>query len=935
MKLVLILMIKNEEKILKRCLEAVANIVDCFCICDTGSTDNTVEVAKEFLKDKVGCISYEPWKNFGHNRTVSFLHAQTFLSKLGWVMNETYGLLLDADMMFVPGKIKQQNLTEIGYKIIQINGSLEYYNCRFVRMDYPWKCSGVTHEYWDGPCVNMEKDICYIDDRNDGGCKHDKFERDMKLLEDGLKEDPTNVRYMFYLGQTYKCMGKLKESISMYKNRIKAGGWYEEVWYSHYMIGENYYNMRNFIKFEEWMQRAFEYRKERTESIFKLARFYREVGQHYKSYYYIKLAENIPFPKNDCLFIESDVYKGLFDYEKSVVEYYIHPEKCLRTTINFMLKMENLMNCVSNLKFSVKPLNAKITKFKLPSPFGDMTPSAISLDCYPFANVRYVNYFPPMDGNYRTKDGSPIQTRNAYVNLETNEFIALAEQPVPYESYVKGIEDLRLYRTDKLYFTATSCREYIQNKVCIIHGEYDLDNKTYTNIQAIGSPINSDCEKNWVNVPGTDDFIYSWRPLRVGKIRNNKFYFNKEIQTPPLFQLFRGSASPIEVDNKWIVLVHFVEYCQPRNYYHCFVELQKDYKVLKVSLPFVFEKSGIEFCISGRKVDDSLEYYFSSWDSNPSKIQIKLSDIEWIVISEPSIKNNIIKIPSNITTYWDGALSKCLPGKEIETYVNESINKQNLNKNIEFSVTDGIVDSVEFDRLLNEFGKQPGKLSKFIKSKNIIAGLCTRNLNTTNIALLPFYDDSFKKGLINILSSYHSPKWEDKISTLFWRGGSSGYDKPFTIRMNVVKKLLGNKYSDVKLTKWGNWEDEHKVPENYFGDRCTLSKHLFFKYLLIVDGACIASNHQWVFGSGSVPVMVTHPGNNWWFKKYLVPMKHYVPVSYNLSDLEEKIEWLVQNDDKAKEIVNNALEFSKEVFSPEFQRKYIDDELNRVAKELN
>ena len=38
MRFVLVLMIRNEEKILGRCLEAVADLVDAFCICDTGST---------------------------------------------------------------------------------------------------------------------------------------------------------------------------------------------------------------------------------------------------------------------------------------------------------------------------------------------------------------------------------------------------------------------------------------------------------------------------------------------------------------------------------------------------------------------------------------------------------------------------------------------------------------------------------------------------------------------------------------------------------------------------------------------------------------------------------------------------------------------------------------------------------------------------------
>ena len=108
-------MIKNEEKILKRCLEAVENFVDCFCICDTGSTDNSLEIAKEFLKTHKGCLTYEPWKNFGHNRTVSFQNAQTYIKQaLKWDLLKTYGLLLDADMVFVNKTLKEQTLNAIG-----------------------------------------------------------------------------------------------------------------------------------------------------------------------------------------------------------------------------------------------------------------------------------------------------------------------------------------------------------------------------------------------------------------------------------------------------------------------------------------------------------------------------------------------------------------------------------------------------------------------------------------------------------------------------------------------------------------------------------------------------------------------------------------------------------------------------------------------------
>jgi hypothetical protein len=369
----------------------------------------------------------------------------------------------------------------------------------------------------------------------------------------------------------------------MYKKRIKAGGWYEEIWYSHYMIGESYFNMKNFIKFEEWMQRAFEFRKERSESIFKLARFYREVGQHYKSYYYIKLAENIPFPQNDALFIETDVYKGLFEYEKSVVEYYIHPERCLRTTINFMLKMENPLNCVSNLKFSVKPLNAKITKLELPSPFGeDFRTSAVSLDNYPFANVRYINNWIE-NGDYKTKDNVPVQTENAYVNLETNELVKMKDDSITlkrFDTHVKGLEDLRLFQSNgKLKFNATSVREYLQNKVGVIYGDYNKDG-TYSNVKFTETA--KDCEKNWLPVSNTNMSIYGWRPFTL---INDTGEIVKQVQTPPLFSLFRGSAPPIRYKDNWLCLVHFVEYCKPRIYYHCFIELDKTLTPIKFSLP--------------------------------------------------------------------------------------------------------------------------------------------------------------------------------------------------------------------------------------------------------------------------------------------------------------------------------------------------------------
>ena len=43
------MIVKNESRIIHRLLNSVKDIIDCFCICDTGSTDNTVAVSYTHL----------------------------------------------------------------------------------------------------------------------------------------------------------------------------------------------------------------------------------------------------------------------------------------------------------------------------------------------------------------------------------------------------------------------------------------------------------------------------------------------------------------------------------------------------------------------------------------------------------------------------------------------------------------------------------------------------------------------------------------------------------------------------------------------------------------------------------------------------------------------------------------------------------------------
>ena len=227
------MIVKNEALIITRLLQSVLEIIDTYVICDTGSTDGTPTVIKNFFSNHgiEGEIIEEPFKHFGYNRTIALQAAKN---------KATYALMLDADMILLVNQLfSKQSLTKDSYLITQKNGSLLYYNTRLVRLDTNITCVGPTHEYYDLPHgSSIEKlDLLSINDIGDGGCKEDKFNRDIRLLNQGIKEDPNNGRYYFYLGNSYFNTGRYQDCIESYRKRIEIGGWHEEVFYTHLNLG--------------------------------------------------------------------------------------------------------------------------------------------------------------------------------------------------------------------------------------------------------------------------------------------------------------------------------------------------------------------------------------------------------------------------------------------------------------------------------------------------------------------------------------------------------------------------------------------------------------------------------------------------------------------------------------------------------------------------
>jgi glycosyltransferase involved in cell wall biosynthesis len=243
------MIVKNESLIIGRMLSSLLGKIDMMSIVDTGSTDDTKSLIEAFgAKHKIPTIVHQSlFVDFGANRTECVVKAQHSFP------TSTYILLSDADFIWEGNMPSRHLLFEPAYQIEQYSATMRYWNIRLLRAEIDWECKLKTHEFWRA-CKSQSKfqgeittsarvhDLI-IRDKEDGGCKADKLERDVRLLKQGLVEDKEDfllARGHFYLGQTLHGLKRYLESTTHYEMHLKHEVWDQERYYSMYQIGKNY-----------------------------------------------------------------------------------------------------------------------------------------------------------------------------------------------------------------------------------------------------------------------------------------------------------------------------------------------------------------------------------------------------------------------------------------------------------------------------------------------------------------------------------------------------------------------------------------------------------------------------------------------------------------------------------------------------------------------
>jgi glycosyltransferase involved in cell wall biosynthesis len=325
-KILLISMVRNEGKIIRRCLESALPIIDAVFVLDTGSTDNTTEEIEKFLSEHnlPGKIEKEKFVDFGSSRSKSFFLARKYMQdELQWDKDTSYGLLLDADHVLIVRPVfnKQIMLGQFDHYKIRQKDTSSYYNIRLIKMNQEWECIGKTHEVWT---VRDKKNVIWIDDKSDGGCKSDKYERDLRLLLAGLEENDIDYdlksRYYFYLGQTYNALKQYKKSNESYFQRIEMDGWDEEKWFAMIIVIKNFIELNKLNdgdyqpEIESWAQRAFNFRPIRCESLYLAGDEFIRTKKYDIAEKFISLGKSVCTPpENELLFVDDEMYQYGFD----------------------------------------------------------------------------------------------------------------------------------------------------------------------------------------------------------------------------------------------------------------------------------------------------------------------------------------------------------------------------------------------------------------------------------------------------------------------------------------------------------------------------------------------------------------------------------------------------------------------------------------------
>ncbi len=207
----LVMIVKNEERCLKRCLDSVQALVDRIILVDTGSQDHTIEIAR-----KAGAKVYTyAWKN-------DFASARNYALSLS---DADWNLVLDADE-YVSSADRQEissflesnsHLGDIRIRNAYMeNGEVSYFNLKLSRL-LPKGIfyKGKIHEQIDS-CLPSVSIPIFVE--HDGYLQTgQKEKRNLPYLLQELEKHPCDAYVLYKIAGSYQILGEREKAVDMFR----------------------------------------------------------------------------------------------------------------------------------------------------------------------------------------------------------------------------------------------------------------------------------------------------------------------------------------------------------------------------------------------------------------------------------------------------------------------------------------------------------------------------------------------------------------------------------------------------------------------------------------------------------------------------------------------------------------------------------------------
>lgn len=297
------MIVKDESQVITSCLASVKSIIDYWVIVDTGSTDKTQEIIKNFMKDIPGELHERPWVNFAHNRNEALDLAKN---------KGDYILLIDADeVLEIADNFVLPPLEKDLYFIpLRQVGAAECKRNGLINNHLNWRWEGVLHELITCPEAKTSatlKGIVNLCNTHECGAsgrskvpEKVKYLRDAEVLEQALLKEPNNSRYVYYLGISYAAAENLEKAKKSFERRIAMPSIdVQETYSAFYNLGLIRMKLNEFDAALEAFFSAYKFRPTRGEPLFQAAKIYRERGNVLLGYLLSKYALTHPYPEED------------------------------------------------------------------------------------------------------------------------------------------------------------------------------------------------------------------------------------------------------------------------------------------------------------------------------------------------------------------------------------------------------------------------------------------------------------------------------------------------------------------------------------------------------------------------------------------------------------------------------------------------------------